>query len=90
MIKLIHWCAVRTSDLAVRLWETAGAVELWCDERAYRKRWVKWGKQNGVAMQGWVDVPLAQLRPEDFVLPSLDGYKPVTPRPMTLLDEEQD
>lgn len=33
MIKLIHWCAVRTSIFAERLWDAAGAVELWCDGR---------------------------------------------------------
>jgi hypothetical protein len=33
MTKLIHWCAVRTSIFAEWLWDTAGAVELWCDGR---------------------------------------------------------
>lgn len=82
--KLIHWCAVRTSILAERLWDAAGAVEMWCDERASRKRWLKWGKQHGVAMQGWVDIPL--LTDGDYAIPSPDGYRPVTPRPLVMLD----
>ena len=72
--KLIRRCAMRTAALAERVWDAAGAVEMWCDERASRKGWVK-------------------MCPEDYAIPSPDGYRPVTPRPLVMLDtyeKEQD
>ena len=58
MIKLLHWCALRITDLAyftarmgARLWEIGGNLEAWCDsityERERRARVAQW--------QRWVD-----------------------------------
>jgi len=40
MTKTLHWCARRISDLGEALFDLGGSLELWCDERAERKRWV--------------------------------------------------
>jgi hypothetical protein len=56
MIKTLHWCALRITDLAYlvvrlgdHLWELGGSLEAWCDDRTYRReravriaRWQKW------------------------------------------------
>lgn len=58
MVKLLHWCALRISDLAYfivrlgdHLWEIGGNLEFWCDsityERERRARVAQW--------QRWVD-----------------------------------
>lgn len=58
VIKTLHWCALRITDLAYftvrmgdRLWELGGNLEAWCDsityERERRARVAQW--------QRWVD-----------------------------------
>jgi hypothetical protein len=56
MVKTLHWCALRITDLAYlvvrlgdHLWELGGALELWCDTRIYErerqariKQWQQW------------------------------------------------
>jgi len=61
MIKLIHWFALRMSDTGVflthageRLWELGGNLELWCDERAYRRKWMRWSKKHKLTVT-WLD-----------------------------------
>ena len=34
--KLLHWTALRISDLGEFLFDLGGALECWCDERANR------------------------------------------------------
>lgn len=40
MVKVLHWCALRITDLAYavvrlgdHLWEIGGNLECWCDEK---------------------------------------------------------
>ena len=58
MVKILHWCALRISSLAIvlgrlsgSLWQLGGNLELWCDtityERQRRARVAQW--------QRWVD-----------------------------------
>ena len=46
MVKLLHWCALRTSDFAIWLHDKAGGLECWCDtityERKRRARIAQW------------------------------------------------
>lgn len=51
MVKLLHWCALRITDLAEVLFNLGGNLEAWCDE-----------KLNGPAdlylpNKGWLAVP---------------------------------
>jgi hypothetical protein len=89
MIKVLHWCALRISgaaeslsDFAVWLHEKGGNLELWCDSRAQRRKWVRWGKEHNLTVT-WFDVP--KLDPSDFK----GEYVPFGPRPwpITMLDE---
>ena len=71
MVKTLHWCALRITDLAYlvvrlgdHLWELGGNLEAWCDE-----------KLNGPAdlclpNKGWLAVPPG-LPP----ITMLDAYK---------------
>lgn len=61
MITLLHWCALRMSDLGELLFELGGNLECWCDERAFQAKW------------GVDDFALPTLRPEDLAMPALDG-----------------
>lgn len=56
MIRVLHWCALRISDLAYfvvrmgdHLWELGGNLEAWCDTRTHEakrkariKQWAQW------------------------------------------------
>lgn len=56
MLKTLHWCALRITDLAYlvvrlgdHLWELGGSLEAWCDTRIYErerqariKQWQQW------------------------------------------------
>lgn len=56
MVKTLHWCALRITDLAYlvvrlgdHLWELGGALECWCDQRIFErqreariKQWQQW------------------------------------------------
>lgn len=91
MLKVLHYCAQRMSDFAIRLHGWGGAIECWCDERTMRKRskhrilWA-WAKGHGYML---VDLPLTKdLDPEDLVMPGIDaGTVSTRPKPITLLDE---
>ena len=89
MLKLLHWIALRISDTGRLLahagewlWELGGGLECWCDERAYRRKWLRWAKDNKLSVT-WLTVP--ELDPSDFAMPHPDAALP-TPRPLTLLD----
>lgn len=81
MIKILHWFALRMSDVGMfigdageRLWELGGNLEGWCDERTYRRKWMRWGKENGVSVH-WLDVP--DFDPSELSMPmSEDAPKP--------------
>lgn len=51
MVKLLHWCALRISDLGEVIFNLGGNLEFWCDsityERERRARVAQW--------QRWVD-----------------------------------
>lgn len=58
MVKLLHWCALRITDLAyftVRmgdwLWEIGGNLEFWCDSITYERQ----RKARVAQWQRWVD-----------------------------------
>ena len=91
MLTLLHWFALRMSDTGRLLcsagtviWELGGGLELWCDERAYRRKWIRWGKEHKLTVT-WFDVP--KLDPTEFKMPMPGEYVPVKPRPITMLDE---
>ena len=69
MTKLIHWFALRMSDTGRLLcsagtviWELGGSLELWCDERAARRKWVRWAKKHNLTVT-WL--PVSELEVND-------------------------
>lgn len=84
MVKLLHWCALRMSDLGELLFNLGGSIECWCDSRAERKRWLAYSKKHKITVQ-WLDVP--KLDPKDLAMPMPGAYPQVKPRPITMLDE---
>ena len=56
MVKVLHWCALRISDFAIWLHEKGGNLELWCDERTYRRKWTSLGMAYDVPIM-WLEVP---------------------------------
>ena len=61
MIKVIHWCALRTSSAAMwlfrfadRVWEISGGVECWADERICQARGRAWAKKHNFTF-AWKD-----------------------------------
>lgn len=93
MIKVLHWCALRISgaaeslsDFAVWLHEKGGNLELWCDSRAQRRKWLQWGKKHRLKVT-WFDLP--ECDPSEFKIPMPGKYVPFEPRPwpITMLDE---
>ena len=84
MTKLLHWIALRMSDLGEVLFDMGGALECWCDTRAERRRWMRWAKDHKLKVR-IIECP--KLEPEDFAMPMPGEYPVVRPRPLTLLDE---
>jgi hypothetical protein len=75
MTKTLHWCALRITDLAYlvvrlgdHLWELGGSLEAWCDERAERKRWVEYARDNESfpTPKAWLMVPPVILTGNKF------------------------
>lgn len=56
MVKLLHWIALRISDLGEYLFDRGGALECWCDERIERQNWVEWREPDEVANKAWLAV----------------------------------
>lgn len=84
MVKVLHWCAMRISDFAIWLHEKGGNLELWCDERAYRRKWTSLGMDYDVPIM-WVK--MSDLDPADFKIPMPGEHVAPTPRPITMLDD---
>lgn len=92
MVKVLHWCALRISDFAIWLHEKGGNLELWCDERTYRRKWTSFGMAYDVPV-AWLEIP--KFDPADFKMPTpsddwdeyLKCVEAVRPRPITMLDE---
>lgn len=83
MVKLLHWCALRTSDFAIWLHDKAGGLECWCDEKHWAKLAKRVAKQHpvkGEAIKAWLAVPVPPL---DY---TFDPNKPI----ITMLDEWED
>jgi hypothetical protein len=70
MTKTLHWCARRISDLGEALFDLGGSLELWCDERAERKRWVEYARDNESfpTPKAWL-AALAMLDKSSFAKP---------------------
>jgi hypothetical protein len=88
MTKTLHWCARRISDLGEALFDLGGSLELWCDERAERKRWAEWSK--GEPMKAWLMVPPVILTGNKFGPDADYARMHVQPMPRRLeLTEEE-
>jgi len=69
--------------VSVTLHESAVSLE----ERAYRRKWLRWGKQHKLKVV-WLDYPT--FDPSEFHMPLPGEYVSVRPRPITMLDEWED
>lgn len=83
--KILHWCALRISDLGECLFDLGGALECWCDARFYErgrkariKRWQEWTGYDVI------DVPLSRVYAEDLAICSCARSQQL---PITMLDD---
>lgn len=73
MIKLIHWFALRMSDTGRLLCSVGGSLELWCNERAARRKWMRWGKEHKLTVT-WLPVS-KDVDPSEIKMPSMWGQE---------------